>query len=109
MTFIEKFGYILSEIPVLFFVIWFAISWVQLRRRRRHEPTYNGEWERGMLLRTSAYRPRNWEFYPRFFIAVLAVTFIGTIEFIILASFGAAILTVTFILTSTAIVRQLFF
>jgi hypothetical protein len=108
MIFIEKFGYILSEIPVLFFVIWFAIRWVQQRRRRKHQPLYN-EQDRRMILRNSEYGPRDWEFYPRFFLAVVAVTFIGTLEFIIFASFGAAILATTFLLTSTMIVRQLFF
>ena len=108
MMFIEKFGYILSELPVLLFVIWFAVRWVQLSRRRRHQSIYT-ERDRRVIFQTSEYGPRNWAFYPRFFVAVMAVTFIGTLEFIILASFGAAILSVTFVLTSTAIVRQIFF
>ena len=108
MIFVEKLGYIISEIPVLFFVIWFAIRWVQLCRRRRHQPIYSDQ-DRHMIRRSAEYGPRDWEFYPRFFVAVLAVTFIGTLEFIILASFGAAILCATFLLTSTMVVRQLFF
>ncbi len=108
MIFIEKFGYILSEIPVLFFVIWFAIRWVQLRRRHRNQATCN-ERDRYIILRQAEYGPQNWEFYPRFLLAVVAVMSIGMLEFITLASFGAAILSVTFLLTSTVIVRQLFF
>jgi hypothetical protein len=108
MIFVEKFGYILSELPVLLFVIWFAARWVQLCRRHRHQSIYT-ERDRRVIFQTAEYGPRQWEFYPRFLLAVLAVISSGLLEFIALAPFGAAILSATFLLTSTSIVRQFFF
>ena len=36
----DKIGYVLSEVPVLLFVIWFAFRLVQYRRYRRNQPIY---------------------------------------------------------------------
>jgi len=108
MIFIEKFGYILSEAPVLFFIAWFAVRWVQLRRRRNKQPA-SMENDRRMLRRAAEYGPRDLQFYPRFAVAVVAVTMTGLLEFAALAPFGAAILTGTFLLSSAAIVQRLLF
>jgi len=40
-------------------------------------------------------------------LAIVAVTMIGVVEFLVLAPFGAAIVTTSLVLTSTAIVHRL--
>src|SRR4029434_5462241 len=102
----EKIGYVLSEIPVLFFVIWFAVRLVQVRRHRDNRPIET----HGDLRLLHSSRPRiqrnSLEFYVRFALAVLAVVATGLVEIALLAPFGAAIVACSFLLTSTAIVRH---
>jgi hypothetical protein len=108
MIFIEKFGYFLSEAPALIFMTWFAVRWVQLCRKHKNQPIYmEKDWH--LLRRPAEYGPLNLRFYPRFALAVLAVTTTGALEFFALAPFGAAILTGAFLLTSAAIVQRLLF
>ena len=60
-----------------------------------------------MLYSRPRIAPTTLEFYCRFVVAVLAVTAIGILEFIVLAPFGAAILSATLLLSILAIVRHL--
>ncbi|HMA82473.1 MAG TPA: hypothetical protein VKR81_16360, partial [Candidatus Binatia bacterium] len=108
MILLDKFGYILSEAPVLFFIAWFAVRWVQLRRRRNKQPDSLAN-DRRKLRRPAEFGPRDLQFYPRFALAVIAVTMTGLLEFTALATQGAAILTGTFLLSSAAIVQRLLF
>ena len=108
MSLLEKFGYILSEAPVLFFIASFAVTWVQLRRWRNKQPTSLAN-DRRKLRRPAEYSPRDLQFYPRFVLAVIAVTMTGLFEIAALAPLGAAILTGTFLLSSAAIVQRLLF
>jgi hypothetical protein len=101
----EKIGYVLSEIPVLFFVIWFAIRLVQVRRHRDNRPIVtHGDLQ--LLHSRPGIRRNSLEFYIRFALAVLAVVATGLVEIALLAPFGAAIVACSFLLTSTAIVRH---
>src|SRR6266508_922935 len=48
----DRIGYVLSEIPVLFFVIWFAFRLVQYRRYRRNQPIYSDKDRQLLFSRT---------------------------------------------------------
>src|SRR5262245_37952016 len=102
----EKIGYVLSEIPVLFFVIWFAIRLVQIRRHRNNQPMVT-QGDLRLLYSRPRIQRNSLEFYIRFGFAVLAVVATGLVEIALLAPFGAAIVACSFLLTSTAIVRHI--
>jgi hypothetical protein len=98
----EKLGYILSEAPVFFLVVWFGIRLVHYRRYRRNQPIYS-EKDRQLLFsraKTSLEPP---VFRVRFARAILAATAATYFEILALAPFGAAILTAALLLTSAAI------
>jgi len=99
----EKFGYFLSEAPILFLVIWLAVRLVHWRRSRENRAAFN-EVDRRVLFHAAQYRPDTWQFYPRFALAVFAVAALGSLQIFVLAPLGAAIVTTAFILTSAAIV-----
>lgn len=101
----DRFGDILSEAPVFFLVIWFAVRFVQLRRIRQNRPVFS-ESERRMLFHAGRYQPRTWRFYSRFLLAVLSLTTIGILEIFVFAQFGAAIVSAVLLLTAAAIVRH---
>jgi hypothetical protein len=102
----ERIGYLLSEVPVFIFVIWFAVRLVQYRRYRNNLPMFT-ENDRQMLFRRPKDSPTTFRFYLKLALASLAVAAVGYLEFIMLAPLGAAILSGTLLLTSAAIVRQL--
>ena len=99
----EKFGYLLSEAPVLFLMIWLAVRVVHWRRSRENRAAFNDA-DRRMLFHAAQYRPDTWPFYPRFALAVFAVVALGSLQVFVLAPLGAAIVTTTLVLTSAAIV-----
>jgi hypothetical protein len=101
----DRFGYILSEAPVLFLMIWFAVRFVQLRRARENRPLFS-EGERRMLFHAS-HPPRTWRFYSRFALAVISLTAIGILEIFIFAPFGAAIVSGVLLLTAATIVWRI--
>ena len=102
----DKLGYLLSEIPLLIFIVWFAVRFFQYRRRKDHRPSYS-ETDRELLFGTPRQRPAKTEIYLRLALAIGAVTMIGVLEFLVLAPLGAAIVTTSLVLTSTAIVHHL--
>ncbi|HEX7228777.1 MAG TPA: hypothetical protein VF452_00175 [Candidatus Binatia bacterium] len=102
----DKLGYLLSEIPLLIFIVWFAVRFFQYRRRKNHQPSYS-ETDRDLLFGTSRPHPPKTEVYLRLALAIVAVTMVGVLEFLVLAPFGAAIVTTSLVLTSTAIVHHL--
>jgi hypothetical protein len=100
----DKIGYVLSEVPVLLFVIWFAFRLVQYRRYRRNQPIYTDK-DRQLLfskIRTTVEPP---VFRLGLVRAVLASTAATYFELLTLAPFGAAILSAALLLTSAVIVR----
>ena len=105
---VEKLGYVLSELPVLILILWSAWRIVHWRRARAGRRSFN-EANRGTLASTAQYSPDDWEFYPRFALAVFAVAIIGALQVIFLAPLGAAIIAGVFILTSAAIVHGVLF
>ncbi len=103
---LEKLGYVISEIPPLLFVIWFAVRFIQFRRRQRHQPVFSDA-DRALLFGSAERRPARAMFYLKLALASAAVGALGFLEILVLAPLGAAILTGVILLTSTAIVRHL--
>lgn len=103
----DRFGYLLSELPALIFIIWFAVRFFQFRRRQKNQPSYS-ETDRELLFGAPRQRPTKSAVYLRLALAIVAVTTIGVLEILVLAPFGAAIITASLLLTSTAIVHRLF-
>jgi hypothetical protein len=103
----DKFGYLLSELPALIFIIWFAVRFFLFRRRKKNQPSYS-ETDRELLFGAPRQRPTKSAVYMRLALAIVAVSTIGVLEILVLAPFGAAIITASLLLTSTAIVHRLF-
>ena len=102
----DKFGYLLSEIPALIFIVWFAVRFFQFRRRQKNQPSYS-ETDKQLLFGTARQRPAKTTVYLRLALAIIAVTTIGVLEILVLAPLGAAIITTSLLLTSTVIVHHL--
>ena len=100
----ENFGYILTEAPFLILIVWAAVKLVRWRRFRENRPWFSDK-DQQMLFHAARYGPDRWEFYPRFVLAVLAVTTLGSLQIVALAPLGAAVLAGTFLLTSAAVVH----
>ena len=102
----EKMGYILSEAPVLFFVIWFTIRLIQFRRRRKRQPIFS-ETDRWLLFGNPKRRSETIRFYLKLSLAIVAAAAVAILEIITLAPLGAAIITGALLLTSGMILHQL--
>src|SRR6266540_917397 len=97
----DRIGYVLSEIPVLFFVIWFAFRY---RRYRRNQPIYSDK-DRQLLFSRTKTTLEPPVFRLGLARAILAATAATYLEILTLAPFGAAILSTALVLTNAAIVR----
>jgi hypothetical protein len=102
----ENFGYILAEAPFLILIVWSTFKLVRWRRWRDNRPGFSASDQR-MFFHAAQYRPGHWQFYPRFLLAVLAVTALGGFQMMALAPLGAAILTGVLVLTSLAVVHSI--
>lgn len=102
----DRIGYLLSEIPVFIFVIWFTVRLVQYRRYRNNLPIVT-ENDRRMLFHSPTDHPSTFRFYSKLALAILTVTVVGYLQFITLAPLGAGILGGTLLLTAATIVRRL--
>ncbi len=102
----EKLGYVLSELPVFFLVMWFGIRLVHLRRYRRNQPIFSDD-DRRLFFGRSAASIRSPVFRLRLARAILAATAATYVDFPVLAPFGAGILAGALLLTSAAIVRRM--
>ena len=100
----DRIGYVLSEIPVLLFVIWFAFRLVQYRRYRRNQPIYSDK-DRQLLFSSTKTTLEPSVFRLGLARAILAATAATYFEILTLAPFGAAILSTALVLTNAAIVR----
>lgn len=104
----EKLGYIISEAPVLFLVIWFAVRIVQYRRYRNKQPLFS-ERDKALLFPQNRLDLRSPMLRVRFARCILLATAATYVEFVVLAPFGAAILSVALVLTTAGIVHSLLF
>jgi len=101
----EKLGYIISEAPVLFLMIWFAVRMVQYRRRRRLEPIFSAG-DKALLFPPNKISLSSPIMRVKFARCILLATAATYLEFLVLAPFGAAILCVALTLTTAAIVHR---
>ena len=101
----DKFGYIISEAPVLFLIIWFAVRLVQYRRYRNKQPIYS-ERDTALLYPPTKFDLRLPMSRVRLARCILLATAAFYMEFLILAPFGAAILCTSLMLTSAALVHN---
>ncbi|HYJ14923.1 MAG TPA: hypothetical protein VE170_05495 [Candidatus Limnocylindria bacterium] len=101
----EKFGYLLSEIPVLFLIIWFAVRFVQYRRYRNKQPIFS-EKDVALLYPPTKFDLRSPMSRLRLARCILLATAAFYVEFLILAPLGAAILCASLMLTTAALVQN---
>jgi hypothetical protein len=101
----DKLGYILSEVPVLFLIIWFAVRLVQYRRYRNKQPIYS-ERDAALLYPPTKFDLRSPMSRVRLARCILLATAAFYVEFLILAPLGAAILCASLMLTTAALVQN---
>jgi len=101
----EKLGYIISEAPVLFLMIWFAVRMVQYRRRRKQRPLFSAG-DKALLFPPNKISLSSPIMRVRFVRCILLATAATYVEFLVLAPFGAAILCVALTLTTAGIVHR---
>ena len=104
----DKLGYIISEAPVFFLVIWVAVRLVQYRRYRNKQPLFS-ERDRAMLFPENKIDLRSPVLRVRFARCILLATAATYVEFLMLAPLGAAILCVALVLTTAGIVQGILF
>lgn len=101
----ERFGYFLSELPVLFFIFWFAIRWVQFRRYRNKLPIVTAR-DRALLMPQPNYSLHSPLFRVKLARCILLATAAISIEFLVLAPLGAGIMCSALLLTVASIVYR---
>lgn len=99
----EKIGYVLSEAPAYVLLIWGSVRLVQLRRWWKNQPIITAD-DRRLLQSRPGIATNSPQFYLRLAGAILAVTAFGFLEIVVLAPFGAAILSGALLLTSASLV-----
>ena len=104
----DKLGYIISEALIFFLVIWFAVRFVQYRRRRNKQPLFS-ERDKALLFPQNKIDLRSPVLRVRFARCILLATAATYVEFLMLAPFGAAILCITLVRTITGIVHGILF
>ena len=102
----EHLGYILSEAPVFFLTMWFAIRLVHYRRYRRNQPLFSDS-DRRLLFTPTKPRLDSPVFRLKLVRSILGVTAAMYVEILILGPFGAGILAAALLLTSAAIVHRI--
>ena len=102
----EKIGYILSEAPVFFFVMWLGIRLVHIRRYRNKQPIYSErDWR--LLYQNAKLSLKSPIMRLRLARSILATTAAIYVEFLVLAPFGAGILSAAVLLTVESIVQRI--
>jgi hypothetical protein len=102
----EKLGYIISEAPVFFFIMWLGIRLVHIRRYRNNRPlTTEHDWR--MLYDSAKLSLVSPIMRLKLARSVLAATAAIYVEFLILAPFGAGILSAAVLLTAASIVQRI--
>jgi hypothetical protein len=102
----ETLGNVLSEAPVFFLILWFAIRYVHYRRYRRNQPLFSDK-DRQLLFAQTKPKLGSPIFRLRLVRSILAVTAAIYIEVLVLAPFGAGILAAALLLTSASIVHRI--
>jgi hypothetical protein len=102
----EKLGYILSEAPVFFFVMWLGIRLVHIRRYRKNEPLYT-EHDWRMLYDRAKLSLVSPIMRLKLARSILAATAAIYVEYLVLAPFGAGILSAAVLVTTASIVQRI--
>ena len=102
----ENLGYILSEAPVFFLTLWFAIRFVHYRRYRRNQPLFSDQ-DRRLLFAQTKPKLASPIFRLRFVRSILLVTAAIYFEMLFLAPLGAGILAGALLLTSASVVHRI--
>jgi hypothetical protein len=103
---VEKFGFILSEAVLLVLILLFAVVLIRFRRYRRNQPLFSDK-DRELFFGRIPGSLQSPLFRLRLARAILAATAATFVLFVVLAPFGAAIISSALILTGAAIVRFL--
>lgn len=102
----EKIGYLLSEAPIFFFVLWFGIRLVHIRRYRNKQPIFTErDWR--LLYESAKLSLVSPLMRLRLARSILAATAAIHIEILVLAPFGAGILSAAILLTTASIVQRI--
>jgi hypothetical protein len=101
---LAKLGYMLWEGLVLVCIITGSLGFVALRRKLTGRPAFSNE-DRAMLFSTPPSAVSIPKLCLRFALAVFLFCAIGAFEWLVLAPFGAAILSVFLVLSCAGIVN----
>jgi len=102
----EKLGYILAEAPVFLFIMWLGIRLVHIRRYRNNKPLCT-EHDWRMLYDSANLSLVSPIMRLKLACSILAATAAIYVEFLILAPFGAGILSAAVLLTTASIVNRI--
>lgn len=104
----EKIGYFISELPALLLMIGFAAGVIQYRRRRKRQPVYSAR-DRALFFPPAKVDLRTPATRLKLARCVLLSTAATSVEYLLLAQFGAAILSVALTITTAGILHGLLF
>jgi hypothetical protein len=102
---LEKMGYVLWEGLVLTCVLFGSVGFVVLRRKMSGRPAFTNQ-DRNLLFNTPVAAESTPKFYLRFGLAVFLFCCIGVLEILFFAPLGAAILSVSLLLSCAGIVNM---
>jgi hypothetical protein len=96
----ESIGYIVSEVTILLFVLFLGVGIVALRRKLYGRPAFTQR-DRKLFF---GHSRREISLFALGKAAIL-FSFFAAVEFVVLAPFGAAVLSVIMLVTLLAVVR----
>jgi hypothetical protein len=102
---VERVGYYLWEGITLFIILFVATSLLVLRRKAGGRPVFT-DYDRELFFGRPAVRLSTPRFYINFSIAVFVCYLAGSLEYLILARFGASILATAQLITFLGIVKK---
>jgi hypothetical protein len=102
---LEKFGYMLWEGMVLVCVITGSLGLVTIRRKLSGKPAFSNN-DRTLLFNTPPAAVSTPQLCLRFGLAIFLFCCIGVLEILVFAPFGAAILSVSLLLSCAGIVNM---
>ena len=105
VLFVEKFGYILWEGLMLVFLTLATLAWLGLRRKMSGRPAFSKQ-DRILLFNTPPAAVSAPKLCLRFLLAVFLFSCIGALEMFVFAPLGAAILSVSLLLSCAAVVNM---
>ena len=101
----ERIGYFLWEGVTFLTILVVGTGLLALRRKTSGRPAFT-DYDRQLFFSRPAVRLSKAKFYIHFGIAVLLYYLAGSLEYLLLASFGASILATAELLTLIGIVKK---